>query len=306
MNTERTSSEPVSLRIQSVLYGNTFDHIRQSVASLARAVDLATAAGLLSYAEVAFGDCSPDAVFVGKDITCLAATCYDEGIRNVSYEFFDSNLGSAAGHNRLISGGEQDFVLILNPDTIVAPNLLIELFRPMQRARIGMVEARQIPIEHPKHYDPLSGETSWATTACALVPRAVIETIGGFDPETFFLYCDDVDFSWRIRLAGYRIIFQPSAVIFHDKRLSQSGKWIVGTAEEYYSAEAAMLLAYKYSRSDLAERIERQLLELGSDTQKRAATAFQMRKAEGRLPEMIDAGHRVAQFIDGFYAKHRF
>lgn len=252
------------------------------------------------------GDCSPEPVFTSEEIETRAAKLRPQGVTRIQYTFFDANLGSAAGQNRLLADLQTDLVLILNPDTVVAPNIFGELVRPMRKPGVGIVEARQVPIEHPKDYDPVTGETSWAATACALVSSAVAKEVDGFDSEAFFLYCDDVDFSWRVRLAGYKVVFQPSAALFHDKRLSTAGKWIVGGAEEYYSAEAALILAHKYSNSALADRIERQLLAQGSEVEKKAARKYRDLKDAGKLPAQIDPGHRVAQFIDGFYAKHRF
>ncbi|MBF3406874.1 glycosyltransferase family 2 protein, partial [Burkholderia pseudomallei] len=40
--------------------------------------------------------------------------------------------------------------------------------------------------------------------------------------------------------------------------------------------------------------------------EKKAARKYRDLKDAGKLPAQIDPGHRVAQFIDGFYAKHRF
>ncbi|MBK5165052.1 glycosyltransferase family 2 protein [Burkholderia sp. R-70211] len=294
------------MRIQSVLYNNSQQHVDTALESIGRAADLAIGSDVLSSVEIAFGDCSPEPVFTSADIASRLEKLLPQGVGRIQYTFFDGNLGSAAGQNRLLADLSTDLVLILNPDTVVAPNIFGELVRPMRKPGVGIVEARQIPIEHPKDYDPVTGETSWAATACALVSAAVAKEVSGFDSESFFLYCDDVDFSWRVRLAGYKVVFQPSAALFHDKRLSTAGKWIVGGAEEYYSAEAAMILAHKYSNSGLAERIERQLLAQGSDAEKKAARKYRELRDANKLPDQIDPGHRVAQFIDGYYAKHRF
>lgn len=303
---DTTITGPASLRIQSVLYNNSQQHIDTALESIGRAADLAIGSGALSSVEIAFGDCSPEPVFTSADIASRLEKFMPQGVGRIQYTFFDGNLGSAAGQNRLLADLSTDLVLILNPDTVVAPNIFGELVRPMRKPGVGIVEARQIPIEHPKDYDPVTGETSWAATACALVSAVVAKEVSGFDSESFFLYCDDVDFSWRVRLAGYKVVFQPSAALFHDKRLSTAGKWIVGGAEEYYSAEAAMILAHKYSNRGLAERIERQLLAHGSDAEKKAALKYRELRDANKLPDQIDPGHRVAQFIDGYYAKHRF
>jgi hypothetical protein len=296
-----------TLRVQSILYLNEAQHVRRYVASLARSVELARTMGVLGSVKLALGDCSPSPVFDADDIAELAAHVEVLGIDELAYQFFDANLGSAAGHNRLLTTLTDDYVLIMNPDTVAAPDLLQELLAPFSRqSKVGLVEARQLPFEHPKPYDPVTGETPWATTACALVPRAVIAEVHGFDADAFFLYADDVDFSWRIRLAGHRILMRPTARIFHDKRLDHEGNWAVGSAEEYYSAEAALMMAHKYSRPDLVEKFRRDLSTYGSPLQQKAVVEFDQRQKDGTLPEPIDPDGKVAEFIDGVYSKHRF
>ena len=89
---------------------------------------------------------------------------------------------------------------------------------PLKLKEVGMVEARQTPLEHAKEYNTKTGgETEWASTACTVFKTEVYNKINGFDAETFFLYCDDLDFSWRVRLAGYKIIYMPSAIVYHAK-----------------------------------------------------------------------------------------
>lgn len=196
--------------------------------------------------------------------------------------------------------------MIMNPDVLASPTLFREMVAALGRSGVGLVEARQLPIEHPKDYDPRTGETGWASTACALAPRKLFDDLNGFDADTFFLYCDDVDFSWRVRLAGYRVVHECAAVVFHDKRLSDVGGWISTPAERYYSAEAALLLAYKYSRQDLTDKYLEAFAKSGDEVLQKAHAAFELRRKTGRLPTPIDPDHRVAQFVEGHYAPHRY
>jgi GT2 family glycosyltransferase len=139
-----------------------------------------------------------------------------------------------------------------------------------------------------------------------MVPRKLYAELGGLDAETFFLYCDDVDFSWRLRLAGYTVVHRRSAPVFHDKRLNKDGGWMPTPAERYYSAEAALLLAFKYSRPDICESHFDNFIKSEDETLLKAAAAFELRRKTGRLPIPIDADHRVAEFIDGNYGPRRF
>src|SRR5262249_49586188 len=81
-------------------------------------------------------------------------------------------------------------------------------------ARVAAWEARQLPHEHPKDYDPVTGETAWCSGACVLLRRAAFDAVGGFDPA-YFLYGEDVDLSWRLRAAGWRLRYVPRATVRH-------------------------------------------------------------------------------------------
>ncbi len=68
--------------------------------------------------------------------------------------------------------------------------------------------------------EPDAGQHDWAedvlavNTAGMLVRRDVWDALGGFDPE-LPLFADDLDFGWRVNLAGHRVRVAPAAVVFH-------------------------------------------------------------------------------------------
>jgi N-acetylglucosaminyl-diphospho-decaprenol L-rhamnosyltransferase len=63
------------------------------------------------------------------------------------------------------------------------------------------------------------------SAACLLVRRSVFEHVGGFWEE-FFLYCEDTDLSWRIRLAGHQIVACSRARTVHEYEFGRnSGKY---------------------------------------------------------------------------------
>lgn len=293
-----------SLAVQSVLYGNSAADIVRAAAAVANSVRGANEAGLVSDWELQLGDCSPSPALDETALATIRTEVEHQG-GALHYTVFGENLGSAAGHNALAALSATDLLLILNPDAQVAPDAISELARTVT-GDVGIAEARQVPLEHPKDFTAGTGETSWASTACALTTRAAFDVVGGFDSDTFFLYCDDVDYSWRVRLAGFRVIYQPAAAVFHDKRLTVTGDWPASAAEVYYSAEAAILLAYKYSRADLATDLVSRFKRDGNEAVLKAANEFESRRSSGRLPVQLDPDHKVAQFINGNYAVHRF
>jgi GT2 family glycosyltransferase len=290
--------------VQSVIYKGEPAALERALEYLDCAAGNAIRLGIIGSVCVLYGDCSPEPVIDDAALGRLR-----EHFRNISridYIFFNNNLGSAAGHNRLLEKSTSDLTVIQNPDVLVFPNIFQELSAGLSRPGAGLVEARQVPIEHPKDFDPATGETSWASTACAMGPTRLFQNLSGFDSESFFLYCDDVDFSWRVRLAGRKVIHQCSAMVFHDKRLDEKGHWIASEAEKYYSAEAAMILPFKYYRKDIMKKRLSEFSSSGDDILVRAADAVKERLRTGRMPTPIDPEHLVGQFIEGAYATHRF
>ncbi|GCE76279.1 hypothetical protein [Cellulomonas biazotea] len=291
-----------SLQVQSVLYLNSFAAIDRSLASLARSAELAGPDRVS--VSVRYGDCSPIRCLEPDQVDVLVER-YARDLQ-ISYEWFGDNLGSARGHNRLAAGSAADFLLTLNPDVVIAPRTLELLLEPFRRSAVGMTEAKQLPIEHPKEYDRTTGSTSWAATACAVFPRALFESVDGFDAESFFMYCDDVDFSWKVRRAGLMVVHQPAAVVFHDKRVGLGGVWEPTEAERYYSAEAALMLFQKWSRPDLVERTLVDFDNAPDAVYQRAAAEFRRRRDAATLPTPVDDEHEIGIFEQGNYAAHRY
>ena len=294
--------------MQTVLYCPTPEQVDSFIRGFRAAAAYAQRQDSFRSITLTLGDCSPRRSLDSNGERELAASLQNFGIDTFRYEFFEENLGSAKGHNSLfdLRDPDTDFVLIINPDVYACPDLLCELLKPFSKPEVGIVEARQLPLEHPKYFNPTDGTTSWASTACTMVRSKVVDDVGGFDNDTFFLYCDDVDFSWRARLAGYQIVYQQSARAYHDKRLESDGRMIVGDSERYYAAEAALLMAWKYSRPDLAELWSEELLTTGEIPHRKAVETFRDRERDGTLPTPIDPDGVVAEFVGYFYGKHRF
>lgn len=165
----------------------------------------------------------------------------------------DSNLGFAAGNNvgirRALADGA-NFVLLLNNDTMVAPDFVDELLRAMTAAPdTGITAPKIFYAEPPNQIWFAGGEISlWRGTArhtgireidrgqydrerdidyatgCAmLVRREVFEKAGYLDPA-YQAYFEDADFCVRAREAGFRIRYAPAAKVWHRISASTGGQ----------------------------------------------------------------------------------
>lgn len=162
-----------------------------------------------------------------------------------------ANPGFGAAHNHAIRHSDGDLVLITNPDLEFLPETLTSVVAmAMADAEdVASWELRQVPYEHPKHYDPVSWEALWSSHACILIRRSIFETLGGYD-ERIFLYGEDVEFSFRCREAGYRLRYCPLARVMHH---TYGEAHEVKPAQYLGSTRANLFLRLRYgSRRDVA------------------------------------------------------
>lgn len=174
-----------------------------------------------------------------------------------------ANLGFAEGNNvgiRMALRRGADWVLILNNDTVVAPDAITALLAAADQYEGAAVVTPLICFADPPdrvwyagaRFDPRRGHsgtmlcygqplscvgdapvpTDRAAGAAMLVARPAIEATGGFDEQLFFLY-EDVDWSLRIRAAGWSILFVPQARIWHRVSASQGGAERTPTTSYY-------------------------------------------------------------------------
>lgn len=300
------SAAPESARvlaIQSVAYQNDASELLRGAHAAAISARAAQASNAIASWFFLLGDSSAEPVLDEAAKAQFRQTVESSGGR-FTYVHFEANLGHGGGHNRLAETHDADLIFCLNPDGILGPGAITALVTTVS-GDVCAADGRQVPIEHAKDFDEVTGDTSWASGACLMSRGDVFRAVGGFDHASFFLYGDDVDYSWRVKIAGYRVAYCPSARLFHDKRLTVTADWPATQIELKYSAEAALLLAHKYSRPDLVKSLLRTYAEQDQYTRD-AAADFEARRAAGTLPDAVDPEHRVAQFVNGNYAVHRY
>jgi GT2 family glycosyltransferase len=161
-----------------------------------------------------------------------------------------SNLGFAAGNNVGIERALRDgaeFVYLLNPDTEVTAAFLLEALAVMERLPdAGAVQSLLLLSSHPDRINTAGNvihflgfgycglylrpresaptepvAIAFASGAASLFRAAALRAAGLFDAE-LFLYQEDLDLSWRVRLAGYDILLAPRSVVFHAYDFSRN------------------------------------------------------------------------------------
>lgn len=178
----------------------------------------------------------------------------------------EANVGFAAANNvgmrRALADG-CDWVLLLNNDTVAAPDFLENLLRETPAGAVscpkmlflnppdeiwfagGELDRATGKVRHLGGHEkdgPAFAEkkqVSFITFCCVLLPRQVIEQVGFLD-ETLFMYCEDVDYCIRLADAGVPLWFLPDAKIWHKAGGSAGGMLSV-----YYITRNTLYLTCK-------------------------------------------------------------
>lgn len=181
----------------------------------------------------------------------FAAKCYGDFIRIIRNS---KNLGFTGGNNVGIQASKGEYIVLLNNDTWADPRWLEELARATrfdppigmwgskvrsyyQRNRIegageliywdGLCRARgQYEQDHGR-YDAME-EILFPPGCGAMYRKSLFDGIGLFD-EDFFAYADDSEIGIRARLAGWKCLYVPAAIVYHKNS---------GTAGQYSPLKA--------------------------------------------------------------------
>jgi GT2 family glycosyltransferase/glycosyltransferase involved in cell wall biosynthesis len=92
----------------------------------------------------------------------------------------------------------------------------------------------------------------FGTGSAMFVRRSIFESLGGFD-ESFFMFFEDVDFGWRLNLAGYTYLYQPQSIAFHRYHRSMGG--IPKHREQFLLERNALYCLYKNLEEAQLQRI---------------------------------------------------
>ena len=170
------------------------------------------------------------------------------------------NAGLSAGVNTGVAASSGEFVALINPDVrfeadvlsplaaylrehpdvgVVAPKLLnddgtlqlscrafpgystvlFNRYSLLTRLMPGNRRSRDYLMSDFDHAS--IRDVDWVSGAALMFPRRVFDELGGWD-EGFFLFNEDVDFCRRVHDAGYRVVYDPEAVVYHRIGISEA------------------------------------------------------------------------------------
>ncbi|MFN8598172.1 MAG: glycosyltransferase family 2 protein [Anaerolineae bacterium] len=193
------------------------------------------------------------------------------------------NRGFTGGNNQGLEVAHGRYLMVLNPDTemvgaaldrliaflddhadvgAVGPQLL-NPDRSIQSSRrrfptvlIGFFESTWLQSLAPRSWlrrfylDDLSPnqaqDVDWLTGACTVFRREVIDRVGGYDAQSFFMYSEELDLCRRVKQAGWRIVYVPDAQVIHY--VGKSSEQAVAARHIYFNTSKVRYYRKWHSR----------------------------------------------------------
>ena len=171
-----------------------------------------------------------------------------EKFQDVNLIINGKNLGFGAGNNVGIRASRGKYIMILNNDTRLDPKCVEELKRSIEKdERFGACASKILLESQPDVIDGVGivvcpdglsfgrgrlekkdryeeeEEIFFASDCACLYRREMLEDIGLYD-EDFFAYADETDLGWRARLAGWKCVYSPKAIVYHLHSVSTGGR----------------------------------------------------------------------------------
>ena len=191
------------------------------------------------------------------EIIVVDSASSDDSVAMVRSEFpsvhliaCTENVGFPRGNNLGLQEARGDYLLLLNPDTVIVDDALAVLVSYLQvNPDVGVVgpqllnpdgsvqsSRRRFPTVTTgffestwleglasgilrRYYaldlpDDATADVDWLTGACIMGPRSTYEAVGGMD-EGYFMYSEELDWCRRIKESGRRVVYYPAAQVIH-------------------------------------------------------------------------------------------
>ena len=197
------------------------------------------------------------------------------------------NYGFAEGYNQVLKQIETPYTVLLNSDVEVSagwlnaplaaldadeciacvqPKILAQrdkAFFEYAGACGGYVDRYGYPFCRGRvlhvvekdlgQYDTPPTDVLWTTGACLFVRTAIYKEEGGLDAD-FFAHQEEIDFCWRLRSRGYRLVCTPASVVYHVGAATLS---VENPRKTFLNFRNSLLMVYKNSTEEDLKRVLR-------------------------------------------------
>jgi GT2 family glycosyltransferase len=243
-----------------------------------------------------------------------------EGFKKIGWLATGVNLGFTGGYNFGIKAAlrdDPDWVLLLNNDTVLDKNLIVNLikavkknpqagimapkilfspgyeyhqdrYQPSQRGKViwfagGVIDWHNVLASHRGVDEVDQGqydqtmETDFVSGCAMMIKVDLIKNVGFLD-DRYFLYLEDLEYCQRAKKAGYEVIYYPRAKLWHANAGSSE---VGGSLHDYYFTRNRLLFGLQYApwRAKIAlVRESLRLLISGRKWQKQGVKDFYARK----------------------------
>ncbi len=157
------------------------------------------------------------------------------------------NDGFSTGYNLALKQIEADYYVLLNSDIEVTPDWITPIIQLMENDReVAACQPKIRAVHQPDHFEYAGAgggfidkfgypfcrgrifqklekdvgqyddtiEVFWASGACMFVRADLYHQYGGLD-DSFFAHMEEIDFCWRMKNRGYKIMYCPQSVVYH-------------------------------------------------------------------------------------------
>lgn len=198
------------------------------------------------------------------------------------------NLGFAAGNNRALSEARGEYLLLLNPDTVVTEGAITLIWKvlsgfpqagiagaqllnadgskqmstgvfPSLWSELPLINRRLRPMRGALIVNTPNGNLAvqavdWVSGASLMIKRQVIQAVGPLD-ESFWLYTEETDWCYRARAAGWDVLLVPQAQVYHLARAASRQRFVTTMLHFYQSRVRFIRKHHGDMQGEMAKRL---------------------------------------------------